>query len=45
MGKDKDLEELRRLAVDLAKDGHDKQAADAARLHDAMKADREKNGK
>ena len=42
---EKDLETLRALVVDLAKDGHVEQAEKAARLHDALKAEQERDSK
>lgn len=45
MSDDKDLEQLRALVVDLAKDGHTKQAEAAANLHDAIKRDRDRGAK
>jgi hypothetical protein len=42
---EKDLEQLRALVVDLAKDGHTEQAEKAVRLHDALKAEQEKDTK
>lgn len=39
---EKDLERLRALVVDLAKDGAHEQAAHAARMHDVLKDEMQK---